>query len=353
MNEPRRRGRRDADLRAVPADARARRGAARLGRRRARRTSTSPARSARTPLGHGHPAWVAAVREQLDTLDIVSNLFATRPQADARRRLAELAAGARRARLLLQLRRRGERGRDQARAQARPRRRAKPAIVALEGSFHGRTIATLAATGQPAQARRRSSRSSTGSGSCRPATLDALDAAIDRRRRRRAARAGAGGGRRAAARRRRTCARRASSATSAARCWSPTRCSRASAGAATGSALQHAGVVPDVRRRSRRRSAAGCRSARCVARAELAFEPGEHASTFGGGPIVVRGRARGARRRSSTTGCSSARGRSGEPLPRRGHRGCAGRLGRSRSADAAASAASSSRARSRTRSCWR
>src|SRR6185369_657785 len=27
----------------------------------------------------------------------------------------------------------------------------RPAIVALEGSFHGRTVATLAATGQPAK----------------------------------------------------------------------------------------------------------------------------------------------------------------------------------------------------------
>ena len=38
----------------------------------------------------------------------------------------------------------------EARPQARAARRT-PAIVALDGSFHGRTVATLAATGQPAK----------------------------------------------------------------------------------------------------------------------------------------------------------------------------------------------------------
>jgi acetylornithine/N-succinyldiaminopimelate aminotransferase len=41
-------------------------------------------------LGHSHPSWVAAVRAQLDTLDMVSNLFATEPQAALAGRLAEL-----------------------------------------------------------------------------------------------------------------------------------------------------------------------------------------------------------------------------------------------------------------------
>ncbi|MGZ8615391.1 MAG: aminotransferase class III-fold pyridoxal phosphate-dependent enzyme, partial [Actinomycetota bacterium] len=39
-------------------------------------------------LGHSHPAWVAAVRDQLDTLDMVSNLYATGPQAALADRLA-------------------------------------------------------------------------------------------------------------------------------------------------------------------------------------------------------------------------------------------------------------------------
>ena len=41
-----------------------------------------------TALGHCHPAWVAAVREQLETLDMVSNLYATEPQAELAARLS-------------------------------------------------------------------------------------------------------------------------------------------------------------------------------------------------------------------------------------------------------------------------
>ena len=99
-------------------------GTARLGRRRAARTSTSPGRSASprsaTPTRRGSRPCAT----QLETLDMVSNLYATEPQAELAARLAGVDARARRARLLLQLRRRGQRGRDQARAQARPRDRA-------------------------------------------------------------------------------------------------------------------------------------------------------------------------------------------------------------------------------------
>ncbi|HEV8269187.1 MAG TPA: aspartate aminotransferase family protein [Thermoanaerobaculia bacterium] len=42
------------------------------------------------PLGHGHPAWRAAIHAQVDTLDITTNLFSTLPQADLARRLGEL-----------------------------------------------------------------------------------------------------------------------------------------------------------------------------------------------------------------------------------------------------------------------
>ncbi|MGZ8630697.1 MAG: aminotransferase class III-fold pyridoxal phosphate-dependent enzyme, partial [Actinomycetota bacterium] len=43
-----------------------------------------------TALGHSHPVWVASVRDQLDTLDMVSNLYATEPQAFLADRLAAL-----------------------------------------------------------------------------------------------------------------------------------------------------------------------------------------------------------------------------------------------------------------------
>ncbi len=100
------------------------------------------------PLGHGHPRWRRAVHEQVDALTLTSNLYSTRPQA----RLAELLAatlplpearvffcnsGAEANEAAIKLVRKWGLGRGRTR------------IVALEGSFHGRTVAALAATGQP------------------------------------------------------------------------------------------------------------------------------------------------------------------------------------------------------------
>ena len=100
------------------------------------------------PLGHAHPRWLDAVHTQLDRLTLVSNLFATEPQAELAARLAELLpipdarvflsnSGAEANEAALKL----------VRKWGLARGRSK--IVALEGSFHGRTVATLAATGQP------------------------------------------------------------------------------------------------------------------------------------------------------------------------------------------------------------
>jgi acetylornithine/N-succinyldiaminopimelate aminotransferase len=101
-------------------------------------------------LGHAHPRWVAAVVDAARTLGLTSNLFATKPQAELAGRLADLApipdarvflcnSGAEANEALFKLVRRW----------GLPRGRS--AIVALEGSFHGRTAAALAATGQPAK----------------------------------------------------------------------------------------------------------------------------------------------------------------------------------------------------------
>ena len=78
-------------------------------------TSTSPPGSRSSALGHRHPAPLAAAHAQLDRLWHASNLYATEPAADAR--AAALRPLRRRAGVLLQLGRRGERGRDQVRAQ--------------------------------------------------------------------------------------------------------------------------------------------------------------------------------------------------------------------------------------------
>lgn len=101
-------------------------------------------------IGHAHPRWVEAVSRAASTLGLVSNLFHTGPQAQLAARLAGLLpipdaraflcnSGAEAVEAALKLvRRHGlAGGRDR--------------IVALDGSFHGRTVAALAATGQPAK----------------------------------------------------------------------------------------------------------------------------------------------------------------------------------------------------------
>ncbi|MEX2328134.1 MAG: aminotransferase class III-fold pyridoxal phosphate-dependent enzyme, partial [Nitriliruptoraceae bacterium] len=105
-----------------------------------------------TSLGHAHPAVTAAVADQAATLVHTSNLFCTPPAVelaealarivgwdDARTFFAQCGATANEAAIKL-ARRHGLRQHPD-----------KVRVVALEGSFHGRTLATLEATGQSAK----------------------------------------------------------------------------------------------------------------------------------------------------------------------------------------------------------
>ena len=99
-------------------------------------------------LGHCHPAVTGAAAAQLETLVHVSNFFYTGPQAELARQLTENCfadrvffcnSGAEANEAALKLARRygnapGGRPRDE--------------IITMQASFHGRTFATLAATGQ-------------------------------------------------------------------------------------------------------------------------------------------------------------------------------------------------------------
>jgi acetylornithine/succinyldiaminopimelate/putrescine aminotransferase len=101
-------------------------------------------------LGHCHPDWVAAVTEAAGTIGLVSNLYATPPQASLAARLASLLPIPE-ARVFF-----CNSGAEANEAAIKLIRKhgltlGKPAIVVLEGSFHGRTVAALAATGQPAK----------------------------------------------------------------------------------------------------------------------------------------------------------------------------------------------------------
>ena len=103
-------------------------------------------------LGHAHPAITAAIAEQAGTLMHVSNLFANPVAIDAARMVNTLLreatgedgltffcnSGAEASEAALKLARKfGGRGRH--------------VVVSAYGSFHGRTLAALAATGQPAK----------------------------------------------------------------------------------------------------------------------------------------------------------------------------------------------------------
>jgi acetylornithine/N-succinyldiaminopimelate aminotransferase len=101
-------------------------------------------------VGHAHPKVAAAISEQAHALIHVSNLYETRPQKLLATRLAELSGG-----MLSFFCNSGAEAVEAALKLARKHARAKgiegPRIVTAEGSFHGRTLGALAATGQPAK----------------------------------------------------------------------------------------------------------------------------------------------------------------------------------------------------------
>jgi acetylornithine/N-succinyldiaminopimelate aminotransferase len=96
-------------------------------------------------LGHRHPAPLAAAHAQLDRLWHVSNLYWTEPMAALAERLSARFGGAQAFFC--------NSGAEAVEAALKYARKAtgRPGIVALEGSFHGRTMGALSATGQPAK----------------------------------------------------------------------------------------------------------------------------------------------------------------------------------------------------------
>jgi predicted acetylornithine/succinylornithine family transaminase len=96
-------------------------------------------------LGHCHPAVVAAVQEQAGRLMHVSNLFYTEPMARLAERLSESSLGGR-----VFFANSGAEANEcaikVARKHAHGRGVAAPEIVSFEGDFHGRSYGALAAT---------------------------------------------------------------------------------------------------------------------------------------------------------------------------------------------------------------
>ncbi|MFZ5469529.1 MAG: aspartate aminotransferase family protein [Myxococcota bacterium] len=100
-------------------------------------------------LGHCHPEVTAAAKAQLDTLWHISNVYYSLPQVELAEKLTALSAlsraffcnsGAEANEAMIKLARRAQKDRGQP---------GRYEILCFEGSFHGRTLATLTATGQP------------------------------------------------------------------------------------------------------------------------------------------------------------------------------------------------------------
>jgi len=236
-------------------------------------------------LGHSHPAWLAAVRDQLGMLDMVSNLYATSPQTELARRLAALMpvpdarvffcnSGAEANEAAIKL------------ARKRGIALGRPAIVALEGSFHGRTIAALAATGQPGK-RAAFEPLVDWFRFVPPGDLDALAAAMtdDVGAVLLEPVMGEGGVRpledtylRDV---RRLCSERDALLVADEVQSGVGRCG-------DWAALHHSGVMADVLTLAKALGG-GLPAGAMLARESISFAPGDHASTFGGGPVVSAG----------------------------------------------------------------
>lgn len=93
-------------------------------------------------LGHAHPAWVAALTAQAQSLVHTSNFFATMPQIELAEKLLHLAQAPTGSRVFFS--NSGTEANEAAFKLAR--RTGKGTIIALEGSFHGRTMGALAMT---------------------------------------------------------------------------------------------------------------------------------------------------------------------------------------------------------------
>lgn len=102
-----------------------------------------------TNLGHAHPKIAAVIAEQADILLHTSNMFGIAWQERLGQRLGRLAgmdaaffcnSGAEANETALKL----------AKLYAGTKQVEQPKVMVMEGSFHGRTLATLAATGNPA-----------------------------------------------------------------------------------------------------------------------------------------------------------------------------------------------------------
>ncbi|MEW6482237.1 MAG: aspartate aminotransferase family protein [bacterium] len=95
------------------------------------------------PLGYSHPLLIQEIKEQLDFLIQTSNLFYTEPQLLLARKLSDISLKGR-----VFFCNSGAEANESAFKLARVYGKERYKILTAKGSFHGRTLATLSATGQ-------------------------------------------------------------------------------------------------------------------------------------------------------------------------------------------------------------
>ncbi|MDR1294604.1 MAG: acetylornithine transaminase [Bifidobacteriaceae bacterium] len=97
-------------------------------------------------LGHAHPAWVAAVSEQIARLGHISNLFASDVQIELAETLLRLVGAGSEGRVFL-----SNSGTEAMEAAVKMAlRTGRRRLLAIAGSFHGRTLGSLALTAKSA-----------------------------------------------------------------------------------------------------------------------------------------------------------------------------------------------------------
>jgi acetylornithine/N-succinyldiaminopimelate aminotransferase len=231
-------------------------------------------------LGHCHPAVVEAVREQAGRLIHVGNLFYTEPPMRLAARLSELSLGGK-----VFFTNSGAEAIECALKLAR-KRRAGGDFVVLERGFHGRTYGALSAT--PQEAKQAPFAPLVPGFRAVPADdPDALLAAVDGRTAAVIVEAVQGeGGIHPLESGLLEAARAACDEHGALLVCDEIQCGLGRTGALWG--FEHAGVRPDLMTLAKGLGG-GLPIGACVASPELSdvLEPGDHGSTFAGGPLVA------------------------------------------------------------------
>jgi predicted acetylornithine/succinylornithine family transaminase len=232
-----------------------------------------------TSLGHCHPPVVAAVREQVSTLMHTSNLFYTEPAMRLAQRLSESSLGGK-----VYFCNSGAEANEAAIKLARKTKHAGDIVTVYKG-FHGRTYGALSAT--PQESKQAPFAPLVPGFRAVPAEPDALRAAVDDRTAAILLEPIQGeSGVNVLSEEVLACAREACDEHGAALVFDEVQCGMGRTG--TLWAYEQTGVIPDAIT-SAKALAGGLPMGALVTGPRLAdvLQPGDHGSTFAGGPVIA------------------------------------------------------------------